>query len=139
METDLTGDFIRMTGTPLLGSGKSISVDPKFSDMDAPVLDASGMAHQFTSEMPDLAGDFYRTTGTPLLGSGELNSGDTGFSDMETPVPDDSGVANHSPSEMSDLAGDFIRTTGTPFWDLVNRSPGILRSRIWTPRCRTIP
>ena len=78
--SDLTGDFIRTTGTPLLGSGKSISGDTKFLDMDAPVLDASGVAHQLPSDMPDLAGDINRTTVTPLLGSSELNSGDNKLS-----------------------------------------------------------
>ena len=41
--SDLTGDFMGTTGTPLLRSGKSISGDTEFSNMDAPVLDVSGV------------------------------------------------------------------------------------------------
>ena len=35
--SELTGDFNRKTGTPLWGSGESISGDALFSDMDVPV------------------------------------------------------------------------------------------------------
>ena len=114
-QTSQVIDFIRMTGMPLLGSGNSIS-GIQISRIRTPVLDASGVAHQSPSEMPDLAGDFNRTTGTPLLGSGELNSGDTELSNMDAPVSDDSGVADYSPSEMPDHTGDFNRKTGTPLW-----------------------
>ena len=77
----------------MLGSGELISGDTKFLDIDDPVLDASGVAHQSPSEMPDLAGDFNRTSGTPLLVSGEFISGNTEL--------DDSG--DDSLSDMSDL------------------------------------
>ena len=52
--------------------------------------DASGVASQSPSEMPDLVGDFAKKTGTPLSGSGELVSGDTKFSDIDIPMSNDS-------------------------------------------------
>ena len=44
--SDLVGDFNKKTGTPLSGSGESISGDTKFSDMDAPMSDDSGIGNQ---------------------------------------------------------------------------------------------
>ena len=81
--SDLTDDFNRSTGMPLLESGRSISGDIKFSDMDTPVPDDSGVANHSLSEMPELACDFNRTTGTSFLGSGKLICGDPKFSDMD--------------------------------------------------------
>ena len=88
--SDLGGDFDKKTGTPLSGSGESISGDIQFSDMDAPMPDASG-GNQSPSEMPDLTADFSKTTGTPLSGSGESISGDTKFYDMDVLMLNDSG------------------------------------------------
>ena len=49
--SDLAGDFIRTTGTLLLGSGELFSGDTEFSNMDAPVSDNSGVANHSASEM----------------------------------------------------------------------------------------
>ena len=69
---DLGGSFNKKTGTLLSGSGESISGDIQFSDMDALMPNASGVANQSPSEMPYLTGDFNKTTGMPLSGSGDL-------------------------------------------------------------------
>ena len=59
---DLTGDFERKTGAPLSGSGKPISGNIQFSDMDAPMPDDSRVGNHTPSEMPDIAGEFERKT-----------------------------------------------------------------------------
>ena len=90
--------------------------------MDAPVLDASGIAHQLPSEMPDLAGDFNRTTGMPLLGSSDWISGilgsriwnlrfsDAQFSNMDVPVSNDS-------SDVCENTGNGMKTGMRVRWN----------------------
>ena len=84
---DLTSDLDRKSGTLLSGSWESLSGEIQLSDMDAPMLDNSGVGNQLPSEMTDLAGVF------------DMMSGDIHFSDMYAQMPDDSGVGNHSSSD----------------------------------------
>ena len=58
---------------PLSGSGEQISGNTQFSDMDALMPDASGVANQLLSEMSDLGGDFDKKTGTPFYCQGPVN------------------------------------------------------------------
>ena len=75
----------------MLGSGESISGDIQLSDMDVPMSNDSGVAHQSSSGMSDLGGDFDKKTGTPLSGSAESISENIQFSDMDVPMSNDSG------------------------------------------------
>ena len=112
---DLTGGFNKNVRNALVGSGESLSGDIKFSDLDAPMPDDSGVTDRprgcWTSEVT-LIRKPERSCRGPVNRSLGIFSSRIWI--MDALMPNASGVANQSPSEMPYLAGDFNKTTGMP-------------------------